>query len=160
MDDARILKVDWLRSYPEWGDYFHYVGGLVEGPTNQIEHVFDGHFRGDVTYTEACNSFFQNLAARAAKAAGFLIAKACYVETDSPLYGCRMVNFIHDEFIGEAPEETAAEAAVELARLMVLGASPFLPDVPPKAEPLLMRRWSKNAYPMFDSNGRLTPWDE
>lgn len=159
-DDSRALKVDWLRTYPEWGDYFAYVSGLVEGPTNRIEHVFEGHYRGDVTYTEACNSFFQNLAARAAKAAGFLIAKACYVEPASPLYGCRMVNFIHDEFIGEAPEETAAEAAVELARLMVVGASPFLPDVPPKASPLLMRRWSKLAYPMFDSNGRLTPWDE
>jgi len=159
-DDARALKQDWLRAYPEWGDYFNYVGGLVESPSNRIEHVFGGHYRGDVSYCEACNSFFQNLAARAAKSAGFLISKACYTEPHSPLYGCRIVNFIHDEFILEAPEETAAEAAEELARLMVAGASPFLPDVPPSAEPYLMRRWSKAAHPIRDDQGRLIPWDE
>lgn len=160
VDEARALKQDWLRAYPEWGDYFQYVGRLVEGPSNRIEHCYSGRFRGDVSYTEACNSFFQGLAADAAKAAGFLISKACYTEPHSPLYGCRIVNFIHDEFILEAPEETAAEAAEELARLMVEGASPFLPDVPPKAEPLLMRRWSKSAHPIRDTTGRLVPWDE
>ena len=159
-DEARALKQDWLRAYPEWGDYFQYVGRLVEGAGSRIEHCYTGRYRGDVSYTEACNSFFQGLAADAAKAAGFLISKACYVDTHSPLYGCRIVNFIHDEFILEAPEETAAEAAEELARLMVEGAKPFLPDVPPSAEPYLMRRWSKSAHPIRDNAGRLLPWDE
>ena len=159
-DEARSLKQEWLRAYPEWGDYFGYVGRLVESPSNRIEHCYTGRYRGDVSYTEACNSFFQGLAADAAKAAGFLISKACYTEPHSPLYGCRIVNFIHDEYILEGPEETAPEAAEELARLMVEGASPFLPDVPPSAEPYLMRRWSKAAHPIRDGQGRLVPWDE
>jgi DNA polymerase I-like protein with 3'-5' exonuclease and polymerase domains len=159
-DEAKELKRNWLRLYPEWEDYFSYISKLVGSPGNRIEHLFSGRFRGDMTYTEACNTFFQGLAADAAKAAGFLISKACYVDTHSPLYGCRPVNFIHDEFIVEAPEDTAAEAAEELARLMVVGASPYLPDVPPKAEALLMRRWSKSAYAMRDEAGRLVAWDE
>lgn len=105
------------------------------------------------------NSFFQGLAADAAKNAGFLIAKACYLDKLSPLHGCFMWNFVHDEFIVEAPEDRAAEAAEELARLMVVGAAPFLPDVPPIAEPLLMRRWSKKAKTIRDKNGRLVPWE-
>ena len=33
-----------------------------------------------------------------------------------------------------------------------------MPDVPISAEPLLMRRWSKEAVPVF-VEGRLIPWD-
>ncbi len=34
----------------------------------------------------------------------------------------------------------------------------FLPDVPPTAEPYLMRRWSKNAKPIRE-HGQLVAWD-
>ena len=50
----------------------------------------------------------------------------------------------------------AHEAAQELGRLLVAGAAPWLPDVPIKTEPLLMRRWSKLAKPVF-KEGRLAP---
>jgi hypothetical protein len=104
------------------------------------------------------------LGADAAKAAGYLIARACYYDKTSPLYGCRIVNFVHDEWILEVPDDEgwvlATAAANELSRLMVLGASPFVPDVPMGAEPQLMRRWSKQAKRLVDEKtGNLIPWD-
>ena len=93
-----------------------------------------------------------------ALAAGYLVSHAMYREPESPLFGCFLVNFVHDEIIAEAPLARVHEAAYELARLMVVGASPFLPDVPPKASPVAMTVWSKNAKPTFDSDARLIPW--
>lgn len=159
-NEAIKLKEFWTQAWPEFKrDYFPWVGKLCDGENPTIQHVYSNRYRGDVSFTEACNSFFQGLAADAAKNAGFLIAKACYLDKSSPLHGCFMWNFVHDEFIVEAPEDRAAEAAEELARLMVVGAAPFLPDVPPIAEPLLMRRWSKKAKTIRDKNGRLVPWE-
>jgi DNA polymerase-1 len=156
-DEARTLKEQWIGEFPEFIEYFRWISKLVDAPFPQIEQIFSGRFRGGVSYTEACNSFFQGLGADAAKAAGFLIAKACNVDLESVLYGSRIVNFVHDEFILEVPEERGHACAIELASLMIRGAAPWLPDVPPRAEPLLMRRWSKKAKPVF-VEGRLVPW--
>jgi hypothetical protein len=70
------------------------------------------------------------------------------------------VLFAHDEFVTEVrDDERAADAAEEQARLMVAGAKVFLPDLDVKAEPVLMRRYSKEAEPRRDASGRLVPWD-
>jgi DNA polymerase I-like protein with 3'-5' exonuclease and polymerase domains len=157
-DEAKVLKENWFSAWPEFRTFFSRISDLCETPNPQLVQLFSNRFRGDVTYTEAANSEFQGLASDCAKIAGFLVSKACYVETTSPLFGSRIVNFVHDEFIVEAPEAKAPEAAEELARLMVLGAGKFLPDVPPKASPLLMRRWSKKAKAIRGADGRLVPW--
>jgi len=153
------LKKFWFEAWPEANPYFDWVNSQVNAPMPAIKQLFSNRYRGDVTFTEAANGMFQSLAADAAKAAGFLVAKACYVDVHSPLFSCRPVNFIHDELVVEVPDdERAHDAAVELARLMVVGAEPFLPDVPPVAEPLLCRKWSKSAKPVW-VDGRLVPWD-
>lgn len=155
---AADLKKYWLEAWPEMRMYFDHVSKLVNGEGG-LTQLRSGRVRGDVSFCEACNSYFQGLAADGAKRAGFLIAYACYVDENSPLYGCRLVNFIHDEFIVECPDDWRAhDVATELARLMVVGAVFYVPDVPPIAEPCLMRRWSKKAKPVF-KDGRLIPWD-
>lgn len=160
-EQAADLKRYWLEAWPEFVEYFKWISNQCESGPAKIEQVFVQRYRGGCSYTEASNSLFQGLAADAAKAAGFKIAKACYVDTSSPLFGARPVNFVHDEFIVEVDDnEAASEAAEELARLMVEGASRFLPDVPPLAEPYLMRRWSKKAKPIRNDNGRLVPWGD
>lgn len=157
---AMELKQFWFDSWPEARLYFEWVKTQCEVPVPIMKQLFVNRFRGNVKFTEMANGYFQSLAADAAKAAGFLIARACYVDEDSPLFGCRPVNFIHDEVLVETPDdEYAHDAAVELARLMVVGASPFLPDVPPVAEPMLSRKWSKEAIPVKGPDGRLVPWD-
>ncbi len=65
----------------------------------------------------------------------------------SPLFGCRIWGFIHDEILGETPVEQAADAAEELARIMVQEFNAYTPDVPTGAEPALFWRWSKAVEP-------------
>jgi hypothetical protein len=158
-EKSEEIKQFWFDSWPESKLYFEWVADRCEDIFPLFQQLGSNRYRGDVKFTEAANSMFQGLAADAAKAAGFLIARACYVDESSQLFGCRPVNFVHDEFIVEVPDNDGAhDAAVELARLMVVGASGFLPDVPPVAEPMLTRTWSKKAKPVRDASGRLVPW--
>jgi hypothetical protein len=161
VDEAKALKQTWFRAYPEFRDYFKWVESLEQADgTFAVEHLFSRRRRGGCFYCVACNSPFQGLGADAAKAALYLVVRACYYDRSSPLYGCRVVNFIHDEIMVEVPDDDrATPAANELARLMVVGADPFLPDVPLTTDPLLMRRWSKKAKRLVGPDGRLIPWD-
>lgn len=159
LDEAFTLKDFWLQSWPEAQLYLDRINYILK---NQKQVIYYGseRYRGDLNYTECANGFFQALAADAAKAAGFLIARECYADPRSVLFGSRIVNFVHDEFICEVPDDhLASERAHRLAELMVVGATPFLPDVPPVVEPLLARKWSKKAKQVKDQSGRLVPWE-
>lgn len=159
-DRARELKQAWLTRWPEMRRFFHHVGELVHEDTGEatVEQIFSGRWRGGCHYTAACNTYFQGLGADAAKRATYLVSRACYAEPASVLYGSRICNMIHDELILEVDEDLRAhDKAIELGRLMVLGANEFLPDVPARVEPLLARCWSKKSKPVF-KDGRLVPW--
>jgi DNA polymerase-1 len=175
-EQARDLKKTWFAEWPEMPLYFARVNALMNEETNRatVETLFTKRIRGNATYCASCNNGFQALGADCAKRAGWLIAWAEYVGTPSaawaakhpalvsPLFNGRTVAFVHDEYIAEVDDdERAHDAAYELAQLMVEGANEYLPNVPipmSKMEPTLMRRWSKNAVQVFDSNGRLVPW--
>lgn len=161
---ARRLKEEWFEAWPELPGYFARVNALCENGSGFVETLWTERFRGGASYCAACNNGFQALGSDCAKRAGCLIAEAQYVRPEcgaaSPLFDTRTVAFVHDEFILESVEETAHEAALELARLMVEGANVYLPDVPiprNKIQPLLMRRWSKKAKPVY-AGERLIPW--
>jgi DNA polymerase I len=156
--ESRTLKALWLSELPEMNDYFAYVSDMVDRK-GEIVQLRSNRTRGNVGYTDACNTLFQGLGADIAKSALFDVAEACYAIPSSPLFGCRPVNFIHDEIYAEAPEHRAAAAAVELGRIMVEAARPWLPGVMIEAVPLITRRWSKSAEPTFDRNGELVPWE-
>jgi hypothetical protein len=108
-------------------------------------------------YTSLANSIFQGLAGDLAKRALFYITMSCYAVPDSPLFGSRLLFFIHDEFILEVPVDNAHEATMEVVRLMVLAANEVCPDVPFTAEPALMTHWTKEAEPVY-VDGKLVPW--
>ncbi len=112
-----------------------------------------------------------------ASRAGWLIAKECYLPTDvayptvearravglpdagdSPLYGCRTVAFLHDEFMLEAPENKAPAAALRLAKVMVIGMKDFVKDVKIEAAPVLVDRWRKGAEPTYGPDGMPVVW--
>ena len=161
--DVKRLKKMWLRTYPEMAEYFRHISNLCAagGKLATIEQLFSPRIRADIKYTAACNTFFQGLGSDATKEAGWEIAKACYLDKGSVLYGCRIVNYIHDQFIVEAPEERAHEAVMELKRIMEKAASKWLPDVPATVKkPVICRRWSKKASQVRGPDGRLVPWDE
>lgn len=162
-DQAKELKEVWLAKWPEMRDYFAHVKSLpsekvADRVVYTLEQLRSKRVRGGASYTAACNSYFQGLGADATGHAGWLIAWACYVDRESPLFGARIVNYVHDEMIVEVDEDGASEAADELSRLMVKGAQKWIPDIVLKAEPCLMRVWSKDAKTIRDANGRLIPW--
>lgn len=153
---ASEVKELWHQTWPEARPYFSWINTLVDKEFPVIEQLFAGRYRGGVGFTDSANGFFQGLAADAAKTAGWLITKACYIDRTSVLFGSRPVAFIHDEWIVESPIEIGHECAIELARLMVEGARPWLPNVTPRAEPALMKYWSKGAESLY-VDGRLVP---
>lgn len=155
IQEAKQLKALWLSLYPEFREYFNMVDSLPD----PVVQLYSGRLRGGTLFTEKANTLFQGLGGDGTKAAGFMISKRCYADTGHALYGCRPVNYEHDAFLVEVPEEGAHESAMALEATMIEGASQFIPAYTLKAEPLLCRRWSKKAKEVRDSNGRLIPWE-
>ena len=156
--EAKALKETWQQSWPEMRDFFQHVSSLETEYGYNVLLRRSMRVRGGASFCAAANTYFQGPAADGAKAALYLVAKECYLP-GSAWYGSRIAVFVHDEIILESPEATAPEAAERLSVLMVQGARMFLPDMPGlKAEPCLMRYWSKNATTLRDDNGRLRVW--
>lgn len=151
----------WKRTWPEVKDYLEWVARAVGQSETKITQLFSGRMRGGCGYTDGANTLFQGLTADYAKAAMWNVAKEQYTDPDSPLWGCRTVNMVHDELLVEVPDDIdlADAAATKLQDVMEKTAEPWTPHCPVKAEPVLMRRWSKKAQPVRDEAGRLTPWD-
>jgi DNA polymerase-1 len=154
---AETLKAQWMAQWPEMRAYFEFVNECVSSSGEMVQ-LGSGRIRGGLDFCNGANTLFQGLAADGAKAALWDVTRACYDTPESPLYGSRVVLFIHDEIIIETPLETAAEAGAELARVMVLAMKEWVPDVKVSASPALMLAWSKDASAEFDKGGRLIPW--
>jgi hypothetical protein len=160
---VKLLKEQWFGTWPEMPHYFARVNALCDTPDGRavVETLFTKRIRGGASYCAACNNGFQALGSDCAKEAAWRICCCQYDTPDSPLFNTRTVAFVHDEFVGEAREEIAHEAANALADVMIEGANVYLPDVKiprSKMKPVLMRRWSKDAKPMTNADGRLVPW--
>lgn len=151
-----------MQTWPEMRQYFAAISALEgyrKGSYNVIQ-PWSRRLRAGATYCSACNSIFQGLGSDVAKLAGWLIFKACYVDRSSPLFGARIVLFVHDQFMVEIEESRAVAGAAEVERLMNLAGSTVLPDVPVRCEPILARRYSKMAHRTTDENGILTAWED
>ena len=156
------LKHQWIDTWPEMQEFFRYVGALSQmGNDFTVEQLRTGRLRGGTNYCAGCNTFFQGLAADGAKHAIWEVMKECYVNQESPLFGCRPVAFIHDELLVEVPEgvEERTAAANRLAEVMVEAMKVYIPDVKIEAEPAAMRRWYKGAEEARDEEGRLLCWE-
>lgn len=157
---AREMKAQWLRAWPEMVSYFEWVNQAVGLGEAVLRHPITGFVRGEVGYTDGCNHLFQHLAAMGAKRALFQAALEAYADPTSAFYGSRPVVFVHDEIIAEVPEDRAAEASNRLATIMCEAMSGLIPDVKITASPTLMRYWTKDATETYDANGTLIPWEK
>ncbi len=159
-EQARLLIRTWRETWPEFRHYFNLAQAATAKGYAQVEQLFSGRFRGGLSYTEWCNTWFQGLGADVAKSAGWAITRACYDSSQgSILLGCRVVIFAHDQFIVEVPDDALRHArAKEVGRLMVEAARPWLPDVPATTTPCLATCFSKGAEAVYDENGELLPW--
>jgi hypothetical protein len=97
------------------------------------------------------------------KRAGWYLFKACYLRGSmpgaEPLYGCRPVNEIHDQFLVEAPAVRGDAAARAVGALMNRAGAEICPDVPVRCDPILARRWSKRAEERR-AGGVLVAWED
>lgn len=160
LDKAKELYNTFFDTWPDIRDYFRWIknalGPAGEGPIHQLR---SNRVRYITRFTQAANGYFQSLAAEGAKEACFRVARECYADRKSALYGSRPVAFVHDEIIAEAPEDRAADAADRLAFVMIESMKKFIPDIPVVAEPTIMRAWLKGAKSVRDKDGRLMVWE-
>lgn len=153
-EHARRLKRIWLQAYPELKSYLDdwvpSQGGTYTSPMGMV--------RVNCVYTELANGrALQTPAAEGMKVAMCLVSRACYDSSlGSVLYGCKPVVNMHDELVLEVPEDDRMWARCkEHGRLMVEGMKKIIKDVKIKAEPELVRRWTKSAVPLDPSSPGL-----
>lgn len=152
----------WRRVFPEAPQYLDWISSHFpkRGARCSITQFKSGRVRGGCTYTEAANGYFQGLAADIAKAAGWRMAKEAYTLRSSPLYGCRPLAFVHDEWLYAIPLDRLTEGGHRMAEIMTSTAMEWCEGLLFTAQPAAMLRWSKDAGdPVFDKNGNLIPWE-
>lgn len=158
--EAKGLRDSWFAELPEMDPYFKHVESVVgQGDAGRQVFRTSGRIRGLVSYTECANGYFQGTAADISKTALFEASRRCYDVETSALFGARIWNFVHDSIELEVEEARAHAAAMELEQIMVEAAAKLCPDVPFRATPALMRRWSKDADAAW-KDGRLIPWED
>ncbi len=78
-ESAAELSRVYFEAHPDMRDYFKYIstalGPMHEGPVEQLR---SGRIRGGCTFCQACNTYFQGLAADGAKLALWRVARECY----------------------------------------------------------------------------------
>ena len=158
-EQSANIKAYWNSRWTEMPAYFRAVEAARAAEFYDIELFGSGMVRSRCTYTAACNTHFQALAAHGAKRACYRAVRAAYNEPNSPFYGSRPVMFIHDEIICETPEERTHEAGEALSQIMCEAMQEVVPDIRITASPAAMRRWYKSAKTVYDANGRLVPWE-
>lgn len=173
-DEAKQFRDFWYSYLRETRPYFNWINGQVDDknpvvgkdengkPITGYKYTTPlGMTRRGARFCAAANGkAMQSPSAEGAKIALFELARECYDPTmESVLYGARPCAFIHDEILMEIEDDDRAhDRAVRLSEIMEESMSLVMPDVKITAEPLLMRRWSKAADPVFEG-GRLIPWD-
>ncbi len=158
LPEAEKAVKDWKKTWSEAQPYLDLAKKASQ--RGWVKVPFSNRIRGKPRPTQAANTPFQGLASDGMKEALWLLAKAMYLDSKSPLYGARFVAMIHDETILEIPEERAHEGALEHHRLMKVGMERFIKRVKVKTgEPAIARRWFKGARSVYDSAGRLVPYE-
>lgn len=155
--EAAALIAAWHEQWPEMKLYFRHVEQELK-LHGEIQQLGSLRWRGNVDYTVGCNTYFQGLGSDCTKAALYALVRECYIG-NGVLRGSRVVNYIHDEYIAEVPEDGGHECAEALSKLVTETAGQWLPDLKMSAKPLLARRWSKKAKRQFDQHKRLVPWE-
>lgn len=160
LEQTRELKAAWFQTWGEMRPYLNWISGQM-AHTDVVETFVSKMVRGGMRYTNAANHYFQSLAAIGAKRAVVAMTGEMY-QGNSPLLGSRLCIFAHDETIIDIPDlgvDAVDAAARRQAQVMVEQMKSVVPDVAIKAEPALMRHWSKDAKEVKDAEGRYIPWD-
>lgn len=141
-EEAKQLKKQWFKSYPEVQQYFNrFVRPWAE--RDYVTQLYSNRIRSRVTFPSAANTMFQGLVADGAKDALYDVTRECYMMPRSPLYGCRPVAFIHDEIGIEVPRGREHAATERLKYLMIRGMQRWIKSVKLGVDATTMDRWRK-----------------
>lgn len=136
---AKHLKIKWLELFPEMVQYLD--SKLPSGASESVK-TRTGRIRANASYCEVRNGRFQGLVADGAKIALYRLERA----------GFRVVNFIHDEYLIEIPENSDFEILGKKVKTLICDAMALvIPDVPIDAEWFITDRWYKK--PKFIKGG-------
>lgn len=160
LETSAWIKAGFVGMWREMRPYWNKITFLLDSGGGEITQLVSGRVRGGCSGPQAANTLFQGLAADGAKRALRLITRESYTDRNSPLWGSRLLVFAHDETLMEHREEVAHEAAYRQSELMIQGMKEVVKRVHIVAEPALMRSWTKKAEAVFDSKGRLIPWED
>lgn len=159
MSRAELVKSTWKEQYPENVAYLQEINNRLGDMSRfTIRQAHSARVRGGCTYTSGANAFFQGLVADGFNYTAWLLYREMYTDRDTALYGCRTALPLHDEFIVEAPEDRASEAAKRLVEVMKEGMALHIPDVPITTEAAMTKHWYKGAKSTYDTDGNLTLW--
>jgi DNA polymerase-1 len=157
IDRARFFREAWLKKWPEMRIYLKMAGEITgDFGSCMITQPWSGRVRGGLKYCSCANTYFQGRVADGTKLALWRVAYACYVDKTSPLFGSRLVLFLHDELILECPIEKLTACGKELVRILCDAVQEVIPDVPITSMAVAMLRWWKGAKPVL-FNGELVP---
>ena len=160
IDQARVFRDLWRRTYPEMADFFRWINQCATDTQCPGEGVYAyetqgfNRFRAKATYCATANGkSMQSLSADGAKRAVCWTVRAMLggISKDSPYFllkGMLPAAFIHDEILAASPDDVLlTERALLLSKLMVDAMQVSMPDVLLNVEPAAMRRWTKAAEP-------------
>lgn len=164
LEEAQTACRVWREIYSEAQPYLDWIANDILGggwgARATIEQFVSKRLRGNVGFCDASNGQFQSLAADIATTAGWRLVEEAYEKRESPLYGCRPLAFIHDEWLYEVPRDRIHEAGHRMAKVMVDTATEFCPDLLFTALPAASYRWSKAAGDPVYRNDELIPYEE
>jgi hypothetical protein len=169
--EHNILSPAYFRRFPEMKDYHKWVTRMTDANRRAPCLVWDAdkgrpkiiRERGGCEFSAFANNGFQAMLADIGKDAFVTATRECYLGvTDdgspSPLAGCRLPAFIHDEPISELFLDTAHLSGPRIAEIMVASGKKLAPDVFWKAETALAFFLDKGMEPVYDPFGKLVPW--
>lgn len=152
---ATRYLVAWRRANPDGAAFLRHCSSLPKDSWGHTVRVPGTTItRRGAPFSAAANTYFQGLAAKLTRAVGWQVYWATQ-DRRSALWGSKLVNFIHDEFMLETPIGLQHDAGLELARLMVDHGKPFVPYMKLSAEVTASSRWTKEAKTLFGLDGRL-----
>jgi hypothetical protein len=171
-----ILTPAYFRRFPEIKDYHEWGKKMIREKRPVPSVVWDrdagqpkivrerGFINWEMELSALLNNGFQSMLADIGKDAYVTATRECFLGvTDdgspSPLAGCRLPLFMHDEPVSELILATSHLSGPRIAKIMVESGNKFAPDVTWKADTALAFHLSKAMEPVYDLTGKLIPWE-
>ena len=175
---ARQLREVWLQTYPEMEQYLLYVKNhcidknhkahydKVDGKKHLRKYFYYdtplGMHRARCGFCDCANGMgLQAPSAEGALDGLYRVQERMWLAPKNDvMFGCYPINFVHDEIIWECPDDDYVNARVSIVdKIMVDSMEKITPDVIAGTESVAMRRWYKQAEPVFNEAGLLVPWE-